>query len=389
MYGKDIRLKILYHHRTKSRDGQYIHIRSLIDAFHKAGHQVEETGLTATHTGTVQEESRFWNGFVNFVPRKVVELLEYLYSFPAALWLWLKIMRRRPDFIYERYALGNFAGVLAAKLSGLPLLLEVNSPLALEKRDTGQLQYGALARFSERLILKMASRILVVSKVLKQIYVDQGIDTKKIVVIPNGIDPDHYRNMNGVNLRRKLGLENAVVVGFVGFFREWHKLERVIDVLAEDLRDLNLKLLLVGDGPVRAELERKVEALGLADRVIWTGTVRHLDVPDMLCAVDIALQPEVTAYSSPLKLFDYMAAGKAIVAPKRANIIEILRHGETGLLFEPDCPRAMGEALRRLTCDPSLRYRLGEAAKRELYEGGYTWDSNAKRVVRLLDEAVA
>jgi glycosyltransferase involved in cell wall biosynthesis len=382
-------LKILYHHRTKSRDGQYIHIRSLIDAFNKAGHHVEEMGLTATRSGKGQEESRFWNGFVDFIPRWVMELLEYFYSLPAALWLWVKIVRRRPDFIYERYALGNFAGVLAARLSGLPLLLEVNSPLALEKRDTGQLQYGALARLSERLILKMATRILVVSKVLKQIYVDQGIDADKIVVIPNGIDPEHYRSVNGVNLRTKFGLEHAVVVGFVGFFREWHKLERVLEVLAKDLEDLNMKLLLVGDGPVREDLERKVDALGLADRVIWTGTVRHRDVPDMLSAVDIALQPEVTTYSSPLKLFDYMAAGKAIVAPRRANITEILRDGETGLLFEPDCQRAMGEALRRLACDPGLRQRLGEAARRDLYEGDYTWDSNAKRVVRLLDEAVA
>ena len=81
-----------------------------------------------------------------------------------------------------------------------------------------------------------------------------------------------------------------------------------------------------------------------------------------------------------------MAAGKAIVAPRRANILEIIRDGETGLLFEPESPRAMGEALRRLACDPGMRKRMGDAARRDVFEGGYTWDTNAQRVVKLLKE---
>ena len=107
-------MRILYHYRIKSRDGQYIHIRSMIDALKRDGQWVEEVGLTAKESYSLGEESPFWKTIVDLVPSPVMEILEYIYSLPAALWLWSRILRNRPDLIYERYALGNFAGVLAA-----------------------------------------------------------------------------------------------------------------------------------------------------------------------------------------------------------------------------------------------------------------------------------
>ncbi|MFH2001019.1 MAG: glycosyltransferase family 4 protein [Planctomycetota bacterium] len=378
-------MKILYHHRTKSRDGQFIHIQALISAFRRAGHEVDEQGLTATKSSSLSEKSHFWDRFVELVPRKIIEVLEYIYSVPAAIWLWSRIVKDRPDFIYERYALGNYAGVLAAHWARLPIVLEVNSPLAREKNDTGQLHFKWLAETSERNILKWATKIIVVSGVLKEIFVQQGIDPRKLIVIPNGIHAHDYLHRNGSTSREKYGLGDSIVIGFIGFFREWHKLDQVLDLFADQLYDLNVKLLMVGDGPVRGELEDKVRALNLHDRVIWTGIVEHARIPDALSAMDIALQPGVTEYASPLKIFDYMAAGRAIVAPRQKNILELLDDNETGLLYEPGNMKEMGEALRRLVLDPELRERIGRAARNRLEEGGFTWDSNAERVLQLFD----
>ncbi|MHC4944592.1 MAG: glycosyltransferase family 4 protein [Planctomycetota bacterium] len=380
-------MKILYHHRTKSRDGQYIHIQALIQAFRRAGHEVRELGLASRPSASLTHESRFWNRFVDLLPRCIMELLEYFYSLPAALWLWTKIRSDRPDLIYERYALGNFAGVLAARWSGIPIFLEVNSPMAEEKRATKQLRFERLARWSERCILKAATRVLAVSHALKEMLVSDGIDTAKIEVIPNGIDST--RLLEGIvenqGFRQRHNLGDSIVIGFVGFFREWHRLDIVLDLLAQDLHDLDLKLMLVGDGPVRDGLARRARDLNLEERVIWTGILEPDQVPEALSVTDIALQAEAPDYACPLKLFDYMAAGRAIVAPRRPNISEILQDNETGLLFEPGNAGEMGNALRRLALDENLRERFGAAARKHLQEMDFTWDANVNRILNLLE----
>ncbi|HET9147544.1 MAG TPA: glycosyltransferase, partial [Acetobacteraceae bacterium] len=103
-------------------------------------------------------------------------------------------------------------------------------------------------------------------------------------------------------------------------------------------------------------------------------------VPGLLAGFDIALQPRSVDYASPLKLFEYMAAGCAIVAPDQPNIREILTHGRTALLFDPDEPGALWQAVARLADDAELRERLGRAARAEIEARDLTWDGNARRV---------
>jgi glycosyltransferase involved in cell wall biosynthesis len=177
------------------------------------------------------------------------------------------------------------------------------------------------------------------------------------------------------------------VLGFVGFVRAWHGIDAVLAAMATATTGPRLALTLVGDGPVRAELEAQAASLGLSGRVRFTGLVDHHHVPAEVAGFDIALQPKVTPYASPLKIFDYMAAGRAIVAPDQPNIREILRDGQTALLFDPDAPldapRGLWTAISRLAADPALRARLGAAARAELEARDYTWAGNANRVATL------
>ena len=140
---------------------------------------------------------------------------------------------------------------------------------------------------------------------------------------------------------------------------------------------------MVGDGPARAELEAQARQLGVSDRVTFTGVVQRDAVPHYVAAFDIALQPHVVAYASPLKLIEYLALGRAIVGPATPNIEEILTDGETGLLFEPDNTDAFAEAIVHLANDPALRQRLGDAALALLQTRNLTWLHNAKTVVGL------
>jgi glycosyltransferase involved in cell wall biosynthesis len=165
--------------------------------------------------------------------------------------------------------------------------------------------------------------------------------------------------------------------------RPWHGLDRVIDLIADSDPELDLRLLLVGDGPARQDLARRAESRGVADRIVFTGVVpRHL-MPAHVAAFDIALQPHVVPYASPLKLFEYMALGRPIVAPATPNISEILQDGVDALLFDMHDPEAFRGAVERMIGDPALRERLGDGARATIDRLDLTWAGNARRVGEL------
>ncbi|MFC7542629.1 glycosyltransferase [Siccirubricoccus deserti] len=150
-----------------------------------------------------------------------------------------------------------------------------------------------------------------------------------------------------------------------------------------------LELLVVGEGPARPGLELLAAELGIADRVRFTGLAERQAVPSLVAGFDIALQPAAVAYASPLKVFEYMAAGRAIVAPDQPNIREVLEHERTALLFEGGKPGAMWAAVKRLATDPVLRARLGAAARAEVLARDLTWSGNARRAVALAEAEIA
>lgn len=205
---------------------------------------------------------------------------------------------------------------------------------------------------------------------------------ERITVVPNGIVPERFP-LPGLRPS-----DGPVMLGFVGFIRAWHGLDTVVAGMARQSDGPPVSLTIVGDGPAREDLEAQAAALSIAGRVRFTGLVPHEQVPGLVGGFDIALQPKVTPYASPLKIFDYMAAGCAIVAPDQPNIREILRHEETALLFDPDDAGAMWQAIHRLTQDTALRQRLGAAARAELERQDYTWRGNAARIVGWAEQEI-
>ncbi len=146
---------------------------------------------------------------------------------------------------------------------------------------------------------------------------------------------------------------------------------------------------MVGDGPGVAQIVQQAQELGVSGRVCVTGIVGRDMLAHYITLFDIALQPEVTPYASPLKLFEYMALGRAIVAPNAANIREILTDGADGLLFEPNDPASLAQEIRELAASSELRARLGAAASRKIIEDDITWERNARKVISLIRGATA
>jgi len=140
----------------------------------------------------------------------------------------------------------------------------------------------------------------------------------------------------------------------------------------------------VGDGPVRAELEALALQLGVGHRVTFTGVIDRHRVPEHVAAFDIALQPAVTAYASPLKLMEYLVLAKAVVAPREPNLLEVLTDGHNALLFDDKIPGSFEAALTRLCADTELRARLAQEAFGTIARLDLSWQGNARRVLALV-----
>jgi glycosyltransferase involved in cell wall biosynthesis len=376
-------MKILYHHRTASRDGQSTHIEEMIRGLRSVGCTVEESAPAVSAQASTGGSPGWVGAMKRWLPRPFYEIAEVAYSWVAYRRLSTHIVQFRPDAIYERYNLYLLAGVWAKRRFGIPLILEVNAPMAIERRQYGGLSLPWLADWAERYVWRNADAVLPVTDVLARHLVQCGVDPRRIRVIPNGINEEEYRDLPSTDeAKKRLHLAGRLVIGFIGFVREWDQLDRIVRWIADNRRQvLSAHLLVIGDGPARADIERCAKDLGVSDRLSFTGVVARCDVPALANAFDIALQTALVPYASPLCLFEYLALAKAIVAPDQPNHHEILVHGESAWLYDPVSARGVEQALDALCADDQLRQRISVGAARVIADKRLTWQQHATSVV--------
>jgi glycosyltransferase involved in cell wall biosynthesis len=302
-------------------------------------------------------------------------------------------VRTQADVIYQRHARFSLCGAVLARVTRRPLFLEYNGSEVFTGRywHTTPLK-RQLAR-CERAVLRTASMIFVVSDVDRRDLIARGIPVERIVLNPNGVSPDRFANGGGPAVRRDLRLAaEDVVVGFVGTFGPWHGaplLARVFGRLCQDLP--RLRIVFVGDGPGLEQAREEIRVSGGDEAARFVGRVRPSDIPGYLDACDILVSPQVPLpdgiefFGSPTKLFEYMAAGKGIIASRLGQIGEVLEHGRTALLVEPGDETGLSEAISRLANSPELCAQLGAAA-RERARDRHTWAASAMRVVEAYEE---
>jgi len=376
------KLKILYHHRVAAQDGQSVHIKELTAAFKAIGHELIFVG-PSLRPKEFGEENSFLALVRRLLPRFLQEILELLYGYRAYYKLKKAYKQHKPDILYERYNLFLPAGRKLEQKTGIPYLLEINAPLSEERAKYSGLQLQALARHIEVETWQAADRLFPVSAVLGGKLVAAGVDEGKITALHNGINHKDYENIDGHKIRQHYGLTGKVVLGFTGFLREWHKLDHVISMIANYDAENSPHLLIVGEGPAIETCQAQAVELGIKDRVHFAGFRKREEIPEYLAAMDIALQPAVTSYASPLKIFEYMESGLAIIAPDQPNIREILVHGKNALLFEPQDFVAAEDQILQLVSDIVLRRKLGRSAKNAIKTQRYTWRDNAEHITKI------
>jgi glycosyltransferase involved in cell wall biosynthesis len=374
-------VRILYSHRIQSHDGQSVHIEEMVAALRAAGHEVLVVGPGFYAGSGFGGENRWVAMARRHLPGAIAELAELAYNVPASRRLARAAAAFEPDLIYERYNLYYLAGAWLARRRRILFHVEVNAPLADERGRFGGLRLARLARAAERFVWRSADRVFAVTTDLKQRIAAEAVAIERISVTPNGVNPDRFLP------RPAQPMAENPVLGFIGFVREWHGVDTVIRGMAAGTPALTL--VVAGEGAVCAELERLARELGCAGRVRFIGLVARDVVPSLLTGFDIALQPRAVPYASPLKLFEYMAAGCAIVAPDQPNIREIVEHEKSALLFDPAKEGTMWQAIARLAADPPLRVRLGETARAEILRRDFTWRGNAGRVTAWAEEDLA
>jgi glycosyltransferase involved in cell wall biosynthesis len=372
-------MKILYHHRIASKDGQYVHVEELTNALREIGHELLMVAPGFAEKSDFGSEGGIAARLKKALPQALYEILELGYSLVVAVKLVKAIRRFKPDFIYERYNLYQPAGVMVARLFRLPILLEVNAPLADERKKYSGLGIEWLARWSERYTWRHADKVLPVTAVLASIMEGQGVPKEKIEVIHNGIN-EHV--MRGILAEGK-PIKDALTIGFTGFIHPWHRLDLAIEAIAR-LGRKDVRLVCVGDGDIVPELKALAQERGVADQVEFAGLKNRQEVFEYVKNFDIALQPAVTPYASPLKLFEYMAAGALIIAPRTPNILEIVNE-HCALMFEVGNSDDFTEKLEQAICEHQKLVNLRTASRIEIDKKGFTWQKNAARVSRLAD----
>jgi len=288
------------------------------------------------------------------------------------------------DAIYERYSLWSTAGLEVARALGLPLVVEVNAPLLQEQQTYRRLVLRDEAEAVERAVFSRADALVVVSRPLADYVVARGADPRRVEVVPNGVDRRRFHpRVRPASLSEA---EGRVVIAFAGSLKAWHGVELLFDAFRELHRRLaGLHLLVIGEGPLGEWLRGYVRGAGLQDRVTFTGWRSHDEVARLLARADLAVAPYPALddfYFSPLKLFEYLALGKAVVASDIGQIAEVVEHGRTGLLVPPGDLAALVEALEALVVDPALRQRMGVTAATAAE--AFTWEANARRVEKLI-----
>lgn len=278
-------------------------------------------------------------------------------------------------FVYQRYSLNNLLGAILAARLRVPLVLEANASEVTWRREWSRLEHARLAEATERINLRRASRIAAVSRNAQADLLRMGAAPSRTHIIPNGVDVERFCDV----APRPLGLpDGAFVVMFCGLFYPWHGVRHLAAAFPHVLDMVpHARLVLVGDGEEAALARSLLVAAGVAEHVVITGLVPRDEVPGYLAAADVLVSPHVRNdgfIGSPIKLWEYMAAGRAIVATRVAQLAEVLEDGRTALLVEPDDPDQLAAAIGRLASDASLRHALGENAAQEARRR-HSWDA--------------
>ncbi len=291
------------------------------------------------------------------------------------------------QFVWQQHDLFEGPGRKLANLLNVPLITKVDAPLVWEAKRWGVKRplWGRLIeKYAELKAFNKSDYLACVSQEVSDKVISMGVDQRKVFVSPMGVDPANFDVSKDESLRNELGLSGYTVVGWIGSFRKFHGVDTVIKSFAEVVKELKMvKLLLVGDGPARNEMEALVAALGLQANVVFTGKVEFQYIPKYISLFDVAIVSagnKKEFHYSPMKLREYMAAKKATIAPKAGEIPVKFSDQNHLLLYEVNDIADLAATIKDLVVESTLRQRIAECGYEYVVKTS-TWDVEIEKMV--------
>lgn len=388
-------MKILYVNEfLNSSSGARVHSRKLVRELKKIGVSVI-TVPAYRDEEEIDKESGSAQNFKDMLPVNINETAILLKkTLRSLLWLFKIISaakKEKPDCVLIRPGLYDILPVWIKGTLKLPLILEINAPLYAERKMLYRMRgkpgnLSVMFNVFEIMAWKNADAIYVVSAALKNMIESRLKETSsKIKVIPNGVDLDNFDKLQASDVSRRPDLTN---ICFVGSFHPWHGIDLLIDAFKDVCAQTSLaRLIIIGDGLNRKQMELKARLDNLEDKVIFTGRLSNDETVRRLKSMDILAAPYCFVenfYYSPIKIFEYMASGKAIVASDIGQISEVIEDGKDALLVKPESKTELVQALLKLIGSKDLRVKLGSNALQK--SKNYTWEKTAKELLDLAEQ---
>jgi len=385
-------LSILYSHRTRGRDVEGVHIRGISDGFRQLGHNVLFVSIPGVDVyesvkcNTFKaDESNLWNVISEYCPQLVFEVMELFYNVILYKNTRNILRKEKIDFIYERHALNTFATTLLGKLYGVPVIQEINDATGISRIRRHKLEF--IARLIERWVFNNAAALITISSEFERILLERGFPKDKISFVPNAVDPKIFSPEDiDDSIRNTLGLQDKIVLGFVGSFAFWHGVESILEIAPDLIRETpKVHFLMVGSGPQLEPVRERVDKIGLREHFSFPGKVLNSDVPMYLKAMDIGLIPNSNSYGSPMKLFEYMAMGIVPIVPELPPMVDVIKHGKTGLIFKSENKDDMRKQINIICSDQELRNQISKNAREQVMER-HLWSHNVRHILNVFSK---
>lgn len=335
------------------------------------------------HSGPLRrpEGTKYYEVNYNNLLRNLPEIPLLFYNYKSEKELLKIIEIEKPDLIYHFQAFFNYKIKNIKDKTGIPVFMQLEGILQWVKSNWGKTYFPDLLRKIEIESWRGVDEFFTVSNFVKNQLSEFGIDKSRISVITSKADTEHFNpDVDGSKIREKYHIDGTLIT-FLGTFGKWHGIEFLIDAAPKIFANIpDAKIMLIGDGELRGKIDEKIDALGIRDKIIMTGLVDLSFVPQYLAASDILVSPCIPNdkgefINSPVKIFEYLAMGKPLVASDIGQQKEIIKDGQNGLLFKTFDENEFVSKIKLLNSDNELKHKLSLAARKDAIEN-YDWKNN-------------
>lgn len=370
-------MRILFTYAAVGRGGDAVQVLALAGAAGSRGHDVVISGGAPLAPYAFDTAAGRVRSGIRRLPWWVRDAVEGVLDLRAARRAVHMVGHQGVDAIVHRGSTYDGGAVFLARHVRVPLILYLDTHVEAERGFRRDGYWRGLHARRMRAAGRAAAVIAVPSRPMADYYTRLGLPAERIEIVPNGVSEQHLRlGVEAADTHPPLFDATRCRVGFVGSLSRWQRVDLLLDALRllrdDRPQDRRFRLIIVGRGSEEAALRRRVRALSLDESVEWRGAMSHDDAVRAMCEFDIAVLPSTLPTGAPMKLSEYAAMARPIVAPDQANIRDLFDDRKEIVLVPPGDPALLARAIRSLAADPVGARGVGKAAQHRVAER--TWE---------------